>query len=310
MKKSVTVIVPTIGRPEYIKNTIDSILGQDYGDIEILISDNFPDTPTKLILGELLDSRIKIIERDRRYEFCEHMNLCLSDARGHFVMILSDDDLISPDYISCMVGLLNENSDVMVGLGRQKILSENDGSLGSIECGEESDWIDGIEFTLNHFRGKQNFPVITYLSLFARKDDLLAAGGFREYPDGSNADNYLFYSLAVKGKVGLSSSVLGYRVYLTSFGLSTPFEKLYRATLAYDKDMSNLVWNLTSKPVRQKMNLRLLIKIASVRLMKNRLLRIYKARIGRLATAMQLMRILVCFLPVNMFFRVGSVKQK
>ena len=310
MNKLVTVIVPTIGRPNYIKSTIDSILMQDYREIEVLVSDNFPEVSTRLILGKSLDSRIRIIERERRHEFSEHMNLCIHDARGWYVMILSDDDLISPDYVSSMVGLFSESEDVKVGLGRQKVLSEIDVNLNAVERGFESTLLDGVGFTLDHFLGKQHFPICTYLSLFAKKRDVLAAGGFHAYPDGSNADNFLFYSLALKGKVGVSNGLMGYRVYLSSSGLSTPFEKLYLATLEYDKDISRLVWGLVNLSFPNKLHLRLLIKISSSRMMKYRLLTIYKTKIGGLLTAIKLTKVLVNFLPRNIFYGVGGFNKK
>lgn len=311
MNKLVTVIVPTIGRPKYIKSAIDSVLKQDYKEIELLISDNYPEISTRLILNGVLDSRIRIIERDRRYESSTHMNLCINDASGFYIMILSDDDLISPNYISSMVSLLseNENENVIVGLGQQKVLNEND---TNIECnGNEFNvstimLFDGIEFSLNQFQGKQHLPIYTYFSLFSKKSDVVAAGGFQSYPDGSHADNYLFYSLAFQGKVGFSSSLMGYRIYMASSGLSTPFEKLYLATSAYDKDISSLIWRLVNKSFFEKMKLRLLVKISSVRMLVYRLIRLYKAKIGMTNTIINLVKIVIDFLPKNIMFGVNK----
>lgn len=303
MKKLVTVIVPTIGRPKYIKSAVNSVLMQDYEEIEVLISDNYPEISTRTVLGMMHDPRIRFIERDRRYESSEHMNMCINEARGEYVMILSDDDLICPSYVSSMVGLFSENTDVMVCLGQQKVLNENDANLEGGEGEERRYLFDGTAFTLDHFRGKP-MPIYTYFSLFAKKADVLAVGGFRAYPDGSNADNYLFYSLALRGKVGVSSSLMGYRVYMASSGLSTSFEKLYLATVAYDKDMSCLVWGAISMPILIKTQLRLLIKISSVRMMKYRLHKIYRAKIGLGIAALNLAKVIFVFLPRNIFYGV------
>lgn len=305
MKKLVTIIVPTIGRPQYIGATIESILRQDYEEIEILISDNVPDTPTRLILGNNMDSRIRVVERDRRYGFSEHMNLCIDDARGQYLMILSDDDLISPSYVSSLVELFSENRNVIVGLGQQEVLNETNVSLSENVITRSLRTIDGMEYCLSHFQGKQMFPIYTYLSLFARKADVVAAGRFKLYPDGSHADNYLFYSLALKGKIGLSSGLMGYRVYSTSFGLSTPFRKLYQASLEYDKDMSKLLWSLESQPFSKRLKLRLLAKKSVVWMLKYRLFNLYKARLGLFSSIVELCRVILWFLPANIFFGLG-----
>ena len=309
MNKLVTVIVPTIGRPKYIKSAVESILLQDYPEIEILISDNFPKISTSSVLGNMRDSRIKFVVRDRRLESSEHMNLCIKEARGDFIMILSDDDLISTNYISSMMNLFCANKDVIVGLGRQKVLSEEDLNIETNVSAEDPVVFEGIEFTRDHFRGKLRLPIYTYFSLFAKKADVISAGGFKAYPDGSNADNFLFYSLALKGKVGISSGWMGYRVYLKSSGLSTSFEKLYLSTLAYDRDMSCQAWGLESKPLFGRIQLRLLIKISTARMMVRRLFKIYKARIGALATVINLARVLIVYLPSNIFSGFGYVNK-
>ena len=309
MKKLVTVIVPTIGRPKYIESSVNSILRQDYEKIEILISDNLPEISTASILGNHIDARVKIISRNHRYSFSEHMNLCIEEAHGYYIMILSDDDLISENYVSSMVNLF-ENIDVKVALGNQKILNENDTILKvDPKCKKSESIYDGVDFLINHFSGKSRFPIYTYLSLFAKKNDLIDIKGFKDYPDGSNADNYLFYSLALRGKVGISNSLMGYRVYLTSSGLSTPFDKLYDATYAYDKDISSRVWGIAHMPFYKKFHLRILIKISSARMMVYRLLINYKAKIGALATIINLARVLIVYLPSNIFSGFGYVNK-
>ena len=55
------------------------------------------------IKNNILDSRIRCISQPKRLEFAHHMNLCLATAIGDYVMILSDDDQLSPNYISSMV---------------------------------------------------------------------------------------------------------------------------------------------------------------------------------------------------------------
>ena len=302
MNKLVTVIVPTIGRPQYVKKTIESVLSQDYSHIEVLVSDNFTATPTKLILGEVTDSRIRFITRNHRHEFSEHMNLCIHDALGHYVIIISDDDLIAPDYISSMVRLFSEHQDVSVALGQQKILNDTDLELGEVETNYKTRTLEGLDFCQSHFQGKKFVPIFTLISLFARKEDVLSIGGFQPYSDGSHADNYLFFSLALKGRVGISNALMGYRVYLNSFGLSTSFDNLFKASLSYDKDMSQLVWGIDKLSVFKRLRLHLRIKISILLTLIYRLLRIYKERIGMVSTVINLLKVLVFFLPFNIFY--------
>ena len=302
MNDLVSVIVPTIGRPQYLRSTIESVLAQEYDNIEVLISDNSPKISAAIVLDGIIDSRIRIIERDRRYEFSDHMNLCINNAIGYYVMILSDDDLISENYISCMVQLFCKNTEVTVAVGHQKVLNESDINLGDNSATCENRTVDGLEYCLDHFHGKKHFPIYTYLSFFAKKNDICAAGGFKSYPDGSHADNLLFYSLALRGRIGVSNSLMGYRVYLASSGLSTPFDNLFQASLAFDKDMSSLIWGIMRLNLFGKIQLRRLVKISIAHTMVYRLVSIYKPRIGFASFLICICKVIFSFLPRNIFF--------
>ena len=137
MNPLVTIIIPTIGRPQYLEKTVRSVLAQDYSEIEILISDNAPEVSSQDILGECVDEKIRFIRRDKRLPFGEHMNMCFHDAQGFFVMILSDDDLLSPTYISNMVRLF-EKEGVTVAVGAQVALGEKGDCIEAVLSVEEN----------------------------------------------------------------------------------------------------------------------------------------------------------------------------
>lgn len=279
MKKLVSVIVPTIGRPKFIKNAIDSIIAQDYENLEILISDNCPAVPTSEYLGQELDPRIKIITRAVRIESSEHMNICLAAASGEYVMILSDDDIIGKNYVSSMMSLFEANN-VIVALGTQESITENDALVKESLQLPEFEIVDGRIYIDEVLSGRKKSPVLTYFSLFARRSDVIQTGGFQHYPDGSHADNCLFYSLAINGSVGISNAWMGYRVYPTSSGLSTPFQKLYLATYMYDKSMCSMVFKNKKISLWNKLRLRILFKLSGRDLLNSRLKNIYKPKIS------------------------------
>lgn len=281
-KKLVTVILPTIGRPTYIQKTLSSILSQNYDNLEILISDNLPKIPTKKIIKNISDSRIKIVERNKRHDFSEHMNLCINESSGFYLMILSDDDLLEPTYISNMVKAFETNESVYVGIGYQKILDEYTETLDfNANREKEMKIYDGISYIKNDFYGKRNAPIYTYLSLFARKYDILKSGLFKNYEDGSNADNFLFYSLASKGKLVIINDLMGYRIYKKSFGLSTPFDNLYAATTKYNSDISKLIFSFNNLSLFEKLILNFKIKSSSSFMLYSRLINVYKSIYSR-----------------------------
>jgi len=275
-------MVPTIGRPEFIVDTIRSVLAQTYVNLDILISDNAPSHPTSTLLAAagIDDARIRVVQHKTRLDFSTHMNACISEARGTYLMIVSDDDQIVPDYVAGMVDLMEADSQIKVCLGRQAQISENDrGLLHGSPDDHQSLIIEGIEFLTGTLERKLNTGVLTYISMFVRRAEILATGGYKNYPDGSNADNFIVFSLAMSGKVALAPNLMFYRVYLASSGLRTSFPALLKATQDYTQDTWQVL-RRTAIPQVQRRNLAKLVQAANSRMLFNRIRDVYRHRLN------------------------------
>jgi glycosyltransferase involved in cell wall biosynthesis len=293
-KPLVTVIVPTIGRPEYILHTIQSTLNQTYLNIQILISDNAPSIKTSSILdgAGIIDKRIDIVIRPKRMNFCEHMNACILDARGKYVMILSDDDQISYGYVEEMVAIMEAGNDVSVCVGRQLVIKENvKGLIPSQLSISPQLVISGSKFINDFLSGSPPKEIFTYLSIFAQKKDLVEAGGLRNYPFGAHSDNYLVIKLAMKGNIAFSKNLMFYRIYLGSVGLSMPFAVLLEATKKYSSDCHRLINEMSSLSIKEKVRLIQLMRLSSIRLLIYRLRHVYAHRISTLNMLTNLIKI-------------------
>ncbi len=88
----VTVIIPCYNRADYIRQTVDSVLGQDYPSKELIVVDD----------GSTDDS-FSILE-----------SVGLRHAHGDFVAILDSDDLFLPGKLTKQVRYLQEHPDIGV----------------------------------------------------------------------------------------------------------------------------------------------------------------------------------------------------
>lgn len=278
---TVTLIIPTIGRPRYIGDTVRSVLAQDYPNLRVLISDNAPATPTADVLREqgIADARIRIVSRAVRLGFTEHMNACLAEADGEFAMILSDDDQLGRGYVSEMVALFERDPAVAVAFGRQRIIGEQDtGLLDPPPSPEPAQVFDGPAYLRDTLAGTLRTEVVTYISLFARRARLLEIGAFRPYADGSHADNFILFQLALGGRVALGAQRMLYRVYATSHGLGTPFSALLDATLAYSRDCAAALQAAGGVPAAQKHTMLRRLKRNNFRMLRGRIRGVYRRR--------------------------------
>lgn len=108
----VTVITPTFNRADYITQTIESILSQDYPNIEYIILDDGSTDNTVNILNTYTN-RI-IWESHPNMGETRTVNKGYRKAKGQFIGVVNSDDLLLPGAISAAVRTFVENPDILV----------------------------------------------------------------------------------------------------------------------------------------------------------------------------------------------------
>ncbi|MEA3357423.1 MAG: glycosyltransferase, partial [Patescibacteria group bacterium] len=78
---------------------IESVLNQCYKDFELLIVDNASTDQTEAITNSYKDSRIKYIRNEKNIGMRRNWNKCIDLARGKYLMILGDDDILRTDFL-------------------------------------------------------------------------------------------------------------------------------------------------------------------------------------------------------------------
>ena len=90
-----SVIVPSYGQGRYIRATLDSILGQDYRPLEVLVIDGASRDDTVEVLKSVTAPELRwISEKDRGP--ADAVNKGLAMARGELLAIQSADDVYYP----------------------------------------------------------------------------------------------------------------------------------------------------------------------------------------------------------------------
>ena len=94
----VSVIMPSLNVAVYIRECMDSVVGQTLEDLEILCIDAGSTDGTWEILEEYAgkDARIRLIKSDKK-SYGYQMNLGLKAAKGEYIGIVETDDFILPE---------------------------------------------------------------------------------------------------------------------------------------------------------------------------------------------------------------------
>jgi len=109
----VSVIIPCFNYGHFLKSSLASIRAQTLRPLEILvIDDGSTDCDTLAILHDLPKAGIKIIRQENR-GLAGARNTGIRESRGDYIYFVDADDVLFPDCLEKLVGLLEERSDAI-----------------------------------------------------------------------------------------------------------------------------------------------------------------------------------------------------
>jgi glycosyltransferase involved in cell wall biosynthesis len=116
----VTIAIPTYQRATQLRRAIDSVLAQDYGRIEVVISDNASTDGTEELCEHYVNRhrQVRYIKQAVNVGPTPNFEKLRSVASGGYFLFLGDDDWIDPDYVSSCVAAIEANpgSSLVAGM--------------------------------------------------------------------------------------------------------------------------------------------------------------------------------------------------
>ena len=120
-----SICIPAHQAQHHLRTTIDSVLAQDYDDLEVVIVDNNSTDGTRDILEVLDDDRVRIFRNSTTLSIYDNWNRAVRETRGTFVKLVCADDLIEPDCMSAQVAVLEAHPGVAVVSARADFIDSN-----------------------------------------------------------------------------------------------------------------------------------------------------------------------------------------
>lgn len=108
----VSVIVPAYNAARYVRQSVDSILGQTYTDFELIVVDDCSTDDTAAILAGYDDPRLRVVRSDRNLGVVEARNRAWEHARGEYIAAFDADDVSLPTRLAKQVAFLDANPSV------------------------------------------------------------------------------------------------------------------------------------------------------------------------------------------------------
>lgn len=110
MEERISVIVPVYNAEKTIARCIETLLGQTYGNIELLLVDDGSKDGSLAICREYAekDNRITVIHKENG-GVSSARNAGIEMAKGDYILFVDSDDYVEPDYVSAMVTAAKES---------------------------------------------------------------------------------------------------------------------------------------------------------------------------------------------------------
>lgn len=98
----VSIGVSVFNGERFLRETLESLLAQDYANIEIVVLDNQSIDGTQQICSELAarDPRVRLVVDDRRRDVMDGQRRAFDLTTGKYFMLACDDDVYDPKYVS------------------------------------------------------------------------------------------------------------------------------------------------------------------------------------------------------------------
>lgn len=176
----VSVIIPTIGRLEYIDEAIESALAQTRGPVEVIVVDDGATDGT----AEHVARRpgVRVLSQGERTGISVARNRALGVARGELVVFLDDDDRLLPGAVEVGARELERRPGAALAFGRAHLIDADGAPRGvspRVVSGTFADVLRGA------------YPAHPAAAVL-RREAALAIGGFDVWR--GIAQDYEFYA--------------------------------------------------------------------------------------------------------------------
>ncbi len=181
----VSVLVPVYNGEKYLAECLDSILMQDFQDMEILIADDDSTDGSREIIERYAekDPRIRWWRNPQNLGLAGNFNACLRTARGKYVkFLLQDDKLLTPMSLLKLASVLESHPTIALASSASHLITSDSRLIQVHDHFQQTRWWSGGQILLRCLADPKTLEPVNLigeptLTLFRREQ---AARGFDE----------------------------------------------------------------------------------------------------------------------------------
>lgn len=185
-----SIIVPLYRTPrEYLKEMINSVVGQSYGAWELVLVNASPECEyIKEALSEYCDERIRIVELESNLGIAGNTNAGIACTSGDYVIFFDHDDILAPTLLSAYARQIEDDPEIDILYCDEDSFTTSDGPRFSplfkpdlnrallyshnyvVHCLAVSKWaLDKVDLSPSVVDGAQDYDLTLKILEHARK---------------------------------------------------------------------------------------------------------------------------------------------
>ncbi|TCN31290.1 glycosyltransferase family 2 protein [Sinorhizobium americanum] len=207
---SVDIVIPCYQHGHFLRDCVDSVLGQQVSNLRVLIIDNASTDSSPQVARELAARHncVETVLRARNLGHHASFNEGVDWAKADYFMVLCSDDLLAPGSLARMVSAMEQHPQTSFAYGADVHWHEGEPFPALSDACSPASWrvLDGTDFIIDRCRTPEAY--IAAGMVLARTSAHKTAGHYRT--DLPHTDDFeMLLRLARLGKVAQTPAVLG-----------------------------------------------------------------------------------------------------
>lgn len=203
----ISIITPSYNQGEYIEKTIQSVLSQNYPNLEYIVIDGGSNDKTVNILEKYKDKISYVSEKDEGQQYA--INKGLKKSTGEIIAYLNSDDQYLPDALLHVADFFTKNKDINWVAGRCKIIDQNGKEIRNLITLWKDFWLKSAFLTNRQMLILLILNYICQPAVFWKKKLIKEIGFFDEKLDYSMDYDY-WLKIMSRFRMGFIDSELSF----------------------------------------------------------------------------------------------------
>jgi len=142
---TVSIVIPAYNHARFLRDSVESAIGQTYPDLEVVIIDNCStdDTRSLALSYESKDGRVRYVRNDTNIGMVRNFNKALAVASGTYIKLLCADDVLERGCIEMSLEEFAKNPAVSLVSCARRLVSENLAPVGTLAYSNRRELVPG-----------------------------------------------------------------------------------------------------------------------------------------------------------------------